>query len=105
MKALEIIALLFIYEHQKKNEINVIELWGHEEDIINKLIEYKGVVNPLFYFKDEWSVQKLQDHLNKDGIQKKICKMRGIKEIKFNLSETELSGVSGYFCGRTKKSY
>ncbi len=105
MKALEIIALLFIYEHQKKNEINVIELWGHEEDIINKLIEYKGVVNPLFYFKDEWSVQKLQDHLNKDGIQKKICKMRGIKEIKFNLSETELSEVSGYFCGRTKKSY
>ncbi|MEJ8918202.1 hypothetical protein WL832_26925 [Escherichia coli] len=74
MKALEIIALLFIYEHQKKNEINVIELWGHEEDIINKLIEYKGVVKPLFYFKDEWSVQKLQDHLNKDGIQKKYAK-------------------------------
>lgn len=31
--------------------------------------------------------------------------MRGIKEIKFNLSETELSGVSAYFCERTKKLY
>lgn len=105
MKALEIIALLFIYEYQEKNTINVRELWGHEEDVKNKLAKYEGVVKPLFYFKEEWSVQKLQDHLNKDDIQKKICKMRGIKEIKFNLSETELSGVSAYFCERTKKLY
>jgi len=109
MKALETISPLFIYKYQKMSEVDVADLWHKyvlsEEYILRKLIDYKGFTRPLHYFKEGWSVQKLQTHLNTPEDQTRKYRRKDAKEITFNLSETELSEVSSYYCGRTKEHY
>ncbi|WP_337263634.1 MULTISPECIES: hypothetical protein [unclassified Serratia (in: enterobacteria)] len=109
MKALEIISSLFVYQAQKKHEIDITELWHKyvisEEYLLKKLINYKGFVRPLYLFKKNWSIQKLQSHLNTPEDEKRKYRRKDAEEVTFNLSETEFSEVSFYWCGRTKEYY
>lgn len=109
LKALEIISPLFIFKYQKEYEISVMELWHRyvfsEEYMLEKLSRYKGFVNPIYHLKKGWSINKLQGRLNKPIDVKRKYKRKDAKEVLFNLSETQLSEVSYYFCDRTREYY
>lgn len=99
MKALEILSLLFLHSNQKKNEIDVSELWREDSlssnDLIQKLMNYKGMVNPIYYFKDSWNVKRLEEKLN-------TSKNRSLQPYSFNLSEVALEKPFGFYCSKTK---
>ncbi|UJR53256.1 hypothetical protein [Dickeya zeae] len=109
LKALEIISPLFVYEFQKMYEIDITELWCKgglsNNDILEKIIKYKGFIHPVYYFKDDWSISKLQSILNSPSCNRKKYKRKDAKEVIFNLSETELNEVPSYWCSRTKNHY
>ncbi|EMJ9773702.1 hypothetical protein RGO69_000443 [Morganella morganii] len=106
MKALDIISVLFLYEFQVKYRIEISELWHRyvlsTDYIVEKLFRYKGFVKPVYYFKKNWSVSKLENYLN--NIERKKYKIRG-GDVEFSLSEMELSEVSYYWCGRMERYY
>ncbi|HGG8833588.1 TPA: hypothetical protein ACJJXA_004602 [Enterobacter kobei] len=109
MKALEIISPLFIYKYQKMYEINIVDLWHKfvlsEGYLLDKLKGYSGYVRPLYLFNKGWSIHKLQNHLNNPGNHKRKYRRTDAIDIRFNLSETEFSEATGYYCSRTKKHY
>ena len=101
MKALEILSLLFLYCNQKKNEIDVSDLWKEyslsSDDLIEKLMNYKGMVNPIYYFKDGWSVKLLENKFN-------TSKNKNLQPYSFNLSEVALEEPFGFYCSKTKNT-
>lgn len=95
MKALEILSRIFLFEEQKKKEIKIYDLWHRyvlsEEYLIEKLKAYRGVVKPLYYLKEGWSIDRLQKELNNS-------KNKSLKPYKFNLSELALDESNWFYC-------
>ncbi|NKJ68209.1 hypothetical protein EX191_10450 [Vibrio chemaguriensis] len=100
MKAIETLSLIFLFDEQKKNEIKVIDLWPRyvlsEEYLATKLIEYRGFSSPLYYFKDGWSINRLEEKLNNS-------KTKGLRYYKFSLSEIALDEWKGFYCSSSKR--
>lgn len=112
MKALQIVSPLFIWKEQKKAEIKLYELWTTEgmsdAEKAARMLAFKGPLQPLYYFKEGWSVLKLQEALNKLEDDKKLAalkKNRTIETWKYHLNEVNLAEASFYYCGRTKTHY
>lgn len=112
MKALEIVSPLFIWEEQKKAEIVISDRWPSEgmseQEKLTRYINYQGPHRPLYYFREGWSVQKLQDTLNEMEESKRIAaleKNRNIESWVYHLSETKLAEANDYYCDRTKNHY
>lgn len=111
MKALEIISPLYTYEEQKKSEVEISKLWSteemSEEDLCKRLIQHSGPTRPLYYFREGWTVERLQDVLNENE-SKKVAKLKkGVKKkvCKYYLSETHLAEIAPYYCSRTRQHY
>ncbi|CDU05640.1 MULTISPECIES: hypothetical protein [Vibrio] len=99
MKAIETLSLLFLFDEQKKKEINIHDIWPNdltEEDLTAKIINYRGFTCPLYYFKDGWSVNRLQETLNNS-------KNKNLKPYKFKLSEVALDECNGFYCSSSER--
>ncbi|KEY59672.1 hypothetical protein [Serratia sp. DD3] len=116
MKALELVSPLFIYQEQKKTEIEIYKIWPmegmSEKEQCERLLEFKGPVKPLYYFQKGWTVQRLQDALNVEEEKKRGAVVtQGRKKsvtgpiYKYYLSEINLAEISSYYCGRTCQHY
>ncbi|EFL9618754.1 hypothetical protein HZ84_003966 [Escherichia coli] len=112
MKALEIVSPLFIWKEQKKAEVTMSDLWPSEgmseKEKYMRLINFQGFPQTLYYFREGWSVQKLQDTLNEMEESKRIAaleKNRNIESWVYHLSETKLAEANDYYCDRTKNHY
>ncbi|MEQ9767655.1 MULTISPECIES: hypothetical protein [Pectobacterium] len=108
MKALELVSPLFIYQEQKKAQVSIYKLWPtegvSEEEKIQRLISFEGPVSPLYYLRDGWTVQRLQDALN-DAEEKKGNKRNKRSIYKYSLSETNLAEIMPYYCSRTGQHF
>lgn len=106
MKALDLVSPLFLYQEQIKNAINITELWGRkgipECQHCARLHSYKGYCRPLYYIKDDWTLQKIQDALNCDDTKKKGAPNKRTYEYK--LSETNFAEAQSYYCTRSKEN-
>lgn len=100
MKAIEMLSLIFLYDEQKKKEIDISVRWDNvnltEDDLIKKMMEYNGFISPLYYLKDDWSIERLQKELNNSKNKKLI-------PYKFNLSEVALDERMGFYCSSSKQ--
>ncbi|RXN73440.1 hypothetical protein D0Z62_06390 [Providencia rettgeri] len=112
MKALELVSPLFIYQEQKKFEVNICEHWSiegiNEEEKIQRHISFGVPVRPLYYLSNGWTVQRLQDALNDAEETKRIAALaKGhIRQTyKYSLSETNLTEIAPYYCSRTKQYF
>lgn len=79
-----------------------------EQEKLTRFINYQGPHRPLYYFREGWSVQKLQDTLNELEESKRIAaleKKRNIESWVYHLSEKKLAEANDYYCDRTKKHY
>lgn len=102
LKALEVIAPLFSYDGQKAYESDITDLWGKyvltEDSLIEKMTNYKGYLNPIYYFKRQYSVQWLENKLNSSN-------NTNLSPYTFHLSEVELDEVNAFYCSETKEHY
>lgn len=103
LKALEVLAPLFLYEEQKKYQIDITTLWRRksaltESSLIELMRDYKGFLKPIYYFRDEFSIKGLQDSLNNSN-------NKNLAHYTFHLSETELGEVEYFYCTESKEHY
>lgn len=112
MKALELVSPLFIYQEQKKVQVDIQKFWPtekmNEEEKIQRLNLFKGPVSPLCYLRDGWTVQRLQNALNDaEETRRTVALTKGCKRktYKYNLSETNLAEIAPYYCSRTRQYF
>ncbi|MCK2155665.1 hypothetical protein [Citrobacter braakii] len=108
MKALEIISPLFTREGQVKAEMFLYERWRSEglsnEELNERTVNLKGPLRRLHYFREGWSVQVLQDALNKMEEERGLAAPKRTTK-KYHLSESYLAELADCYCDRTKKYY
>ena len=68
LKALDKLYPLFDYDEQCKTQKPIEDVWGDtqqdEVSLIVKLSNYKRCLQPLYYLKDSWTLNKVMDALN-----------------------------------------
>lgn len=112
MKALELVSPLFIYEEQKKVQVDIQRFWQfeemNEEEKLQRLNLFNGPTSPLCYLREGWTVQRLQDALNDaEETKRKVSQKQGIKRktYKYSLSESNLAEIEPYYCSRTRQYF
>lgn len=112
MRALTLIAPLFLYEEQRRREVSLISRWSEEGlsegEILDKATSWPGPLNPVSFYREGWSPVKLQQRLNSDE-QKRIKteqkKNRRTTGYRYFFSDTKLSEAHCCFCSRTGNYY
>jgi hypothetical protein len=103
MKALEIISPLYIYSEQQNQQVYISNIWPTEgmtdDEQCERLMEHEGPVRPLYYFRDGWTVQKLQETINKNEMKNKPNQ----KTYVYYFAEKNLAEINSYYCNRSRK--